>query len=86
MNVDERYAACGDTPQGDGISEPAGPDKWRLRFHIMPPAGLASMTRTDFVFTGGKYHFFFQYSPFDPEGGLKVWGRIYRHRSGALAV
>ena len=26
------------------------------------------------LFLQGKYHFFFQYSPFDPEGGLKVWG------------
>lgn len=50
-----------------------GPDKWRLRFHIMPPAGWLN-DPNGLCFYRGKYHFFFQYSPFDPEGGLKVWG------------
>lgn len=48
-------------------------DKYRLRFHLMPPTGWLNDPNGLCQFQG-QYHVFFQYTPFDAEGGLKVWG------------
>ena len=48
-------------------------DKWRLNFHLMPPIGWLNDPNALSYFKG-KYHIFFQYSPFEVEGGLKFWG------------
>lgn len=48
-------------------------DKWRLGFHLMPPIGWLN-DPNGLCYFKGKYHVFFQYSPFDPKGGIKVWG------------
>lgn len=46
---------------------------FRQKFHLMPPTGWLNdpngLCQSDVVF-----HAFFQYSPFDPEGGAKLWG------------
>lgn len=47
--------------------------KYRLTHHLTPPAGWMN-DPNGLCFFKGKYHVFFQYSPFTPEGGLKFWG------------
>lgn len=48
-------------------------DRWRLNFHLMPPVGWLN-DPNGLCFFNNEYHVFFQYSPFDAEGGLKFWG------------
>ncbi|MCD2493571.1 glycoside hydrolase family 32 protein [Lacrimispora sp. NSJ-141] len=48
-------------------------DPYRLKFHLMPPAGWLN-DPNGLCQSRGLYHVFFQYSPFDVNGGLKTWG------------
>lgn len=48
-------------------------DKWRLGLHLMPPTGWLNDPNGLCQF-GGEYHFFFQYSPDEVNGGIKNWG------------
>lgn len=48
--------------------------KYRLEHHLMPPAGWLN-DPNGLCWFQGKYHVFFQYSPFEVEGGLKFWGQ-----------
>ena len=45
----------------------------RLGHHLMPPVGWLN-DPNGLCWYKGKYHVFFQYAPFDVEGGLKFWG------------
>ena len=47
--------------------------KFREKLHLMPPAGWLNDPNGLCQFQG-IYHAFFQYSPFDAEGGVKMWG------------
>ncbi|MGI6011536.1 MAG: glycoside hydrolase family 32 protein [Ruminococcus sp.] len=47
--------------------------KYRLHFHLMPPAGWLNDPNGLSVFRH-EYHVFFQYSPDSPHGGRKFWG------------
>lgn len=47
--------------------------KFRLGHHLMPPVGWLN-DPNGLCWYKGKYHVFFQYAPFDVEGGLKFWG------------
>lgn len=47
--------------------------KSRLTHHLMPPTGWLN-DPNGLCWYKGRYHVFFQYSPFDVEGGLKLWG------------
>ena len=47
--------------------------KSRLTHHLMPPVGWLN-DPNGLCYFKGKYHVFFQYAPFDAEGGLKFWG------------
>ena len=53
--------------------EQAGKDPYRLRFHLMPPVGWLNDPNGLCQYRG-DYHVFFQYSPSDCQGGLKLWG------------
>lgn len=58
-------------------------DQWnkdmdRLNFHLMPPNGWLNDPNGLGRYQG-FYHVFFQYSPNQPEGGLKSWGH-YRSK------
>lgn len=48
-------------------------DPWRLQFHIMPPVGWLNDPNGLCQFQG-IYHVFFQYAPFEVQGGVKFWG------------
>lgn len=47
--------------------------KFREKLHLMPPVGWLN-DPNGLCWYKGKYHVFFQYAPFDVEGGLKFWG------------
>ena len=48
-------------------------DKFRQGYHLMPLSGWMN-DPNGLCFYKGNYHVFFQYAPFDAEGGLKFWG------------
>ncbi len=48
-------------------------ESYRQKFHIMPPVGWLN-DPNGLCYFKGEYHVFFQYCPFDANGGLKVWG------------
>ncbi len=48
-------------------------DCFRQKLHLMPPTGWLNDPNGLCQFQG-VYHAFFQYSPFDANGGLKMWG------------
>ncbi len=56
----------------------AAEDPYRLRFHLMPPVGWMN-DPNGLCYCDGWYHVFYQYSPFNSAGGIKVWGH-YRSR------
>ena len=56
----------------------AAADPYRQRFHLMPPAGWMN-DPNGLCRCGEWYHVFYQYGPFDPTGGVKLWGH-YRSR------
>ena len=47
--------------------------KNRLMHHLMPPTGWLN-DPNGLCYFKGRYHVFFQYAPFDANGGLKFWG------------
>lgn len=49
-------------------------DRRRLKFHLMPPTGWLN-DPNGLCEKDGVYHVFFQYSPFDANGGEKFWGQ-----------
>ena len=48
-------------------------DKYRNKYHIMPPIGWINDPNGLCEFNG-EYHCYYQYSPLSPMGGLKFWG------------
>ena len=53
-------------------------DPWRQRFHLESPVGWLN-DPNGLCRWGEWYHIFYQYSPFDARGGIKLWGH-YRSR------
>ena len=54
-------------------SSPAQNAVFREKLHLMPPVGWLNDPNGLCQFHG-VYHAFFQYSPFNAEGGVKMWG------------
>lgn len=50
-------------------------DPWRLAYHIMPESGWLNDPNGLCQFHG-TYHFYYQYSPFDVNGKVKLWGHV----------
>ena len=50
-------------------------DPWRQTFHIQPPVGLLN-DPNGLVQHHGTYHVCYQWHPFAPEHGLKLWARL----------
>lgn len=53
--------------------ETVAADPHRQQFHLQPPVGWLNDPNGLCVY-GGQYHAFFQYGPFDVNGGVKHWG------------
>ena len=51
----------------------AGEAGFLQKFHLMPPVGWLN-DPNGLCQMNGVFHAFFQYSPFNPEGGVKLWG------------
>ncbi|WP_077624520.1 glycoside hydrolase family 32 protein [Sediminibacillus massiliensis] len=49
--------------------------QWRLRYHVVPPAGWMN-DPNGFCFYKGEYHLFYQHHPFGPEWGPMHWGHV----------
>lgn len=54
-------------------SAQAAADPYRQQFHLQPPVGWLN-DPNGLCCYGGQYHAFYQYSPFDVNGGVKHWG------------
>ena len=54
-------------------SQTDGKDRFRQKLHLMPPTGWLNDPNGLCQFKE-IYHAFFQYSPFNATGGLKMWG------------
>lgn len=48
-------------------------DPYALNYHVMPPTGWLN-DPNGVCQIDGTYHLYYQYSPYDPAGGLKYWG------------
>lgn len=57
----------------DTAASECGHGAYGQRFHIMPPAGWLN-DPNGLCQAGGVFHAYFQYAPFDVEGGVKMWG------------
>ncbi len=55
------------------VEKQADPGRYKQAFHLMPPVGWLNDPNGLCSFKG-LYHAFFQYSPFNAEGGVKMWG------------
>lgn len=62
----------------DAEQKAGDPGGWKPDFHLVPPVGWLNDPNGLCRFRG-EYHVFYQYSPFDPNGGLKFWGH-YKSR------
>ena len=54
-------------------AQAGGMDPFRQKLHLMPPTGWLNDPNGLCQFRG-VYHAFFQYSPFNADGGVKMWG------------
>lgn len=70
----ERLVARVERADGPMVAE----DPARQRYHLMPPVGWMN-DPNGLCRLGEDYHVFYQYGPFDPQGGVKHWGH-YRSR------
>ena len=50
-------------------------DPHRQQFHIQPPVGWLN-DPNGLCKVGDTYHVFYQYSPFNPNGGVKMWAHV----------
>lgn len=55
-----------------------GLGRFRQKLHLMPPTGWLNDPNGLCQFDN-VYHAFFQYSPFDVNGGVKMWGHYISH-------
>ncbi|TYS14084.1 sucrose-6-phosphate hydrolase [Rossellomorea vietnamensis] len=66
-------------------------DPYRLKYHLMPPAGLLN-DPNGFIEFNGVYHLYYQWMPFKTGHGAKFWGHYssedlvhWKHEEIALA-
>ena len=59
--------------------------QFREKLHLMPPVGWLN-DPNGLCQMDGVFHAFFQYSPFNAEGGVKMWGSLHQHQSDRLGI
>lgn len=59
--------------QHQSMRDNVASDKYRLRYHLMPPTGYLN-DPNGLCQKDGIYHIYFQYTPFDCGWGTKLWG------------
>ena len=57
------------------LESQAHPGRYAQRFHVVPPVGWLN-DPNGLCQLGDTFHAFFQYSPFNAEGGIKMWGHV----------
>jgi beta-fructofuranosidase len=57
------------------LESQAHPGRYAQRFHVVPPVGWLN-DPNGLCQLGDTFHAFFQYSPFNAEGGVKMWGHV----------
>lgn len=57
------------------IRENVRKDTYRLQYHLQPPIGWLN-DPNGLCQIGDTYHIYFQYTPFNPEGGTGLWGHM----------
>ncbi|MFT3784802.1 MAG: glycoside hydrolase family 32 protein [Tepidisphaeraceae bacterium] len=59
--------------KASGIEQRSSADQWRPGFHYSPPAGWLN-DPNGLIYSGGKYHLYYQAVPTNVNGGPKNWG------------
>lgn len=57
------------------MQELVNSDYYRLKYHIVPSAGLLN-DPNGFIHINGQYHLFYQLNPFDTKHGAKFWAHV----------
>ena len=61
------------TEENQAAKEQTSGAQFREKLHLMPPVGWLN-DPNGLCQMDGVFHAFFQYSPFNAEGGVKMWG------------
>ena len=61
------------TEENQAAKEQTSGTQFREKLHLMPPVGWLN-DPNGLCQMDGVFHAFFQYSPFNAEGGVKMWG------------
>ena len=64
--------------------------KYRQKYHMMPPVGWMN-DPNGLVYTGGRYHLYYQFNPYAAEPGTMYWGHLISpdlitYRDGGVAI
>ncbi|MBR1629171.1 MAG: sucrose-6-phosphate hydrolase [Lachnospiraceae bacterium] len=73
--LEERYRVLNSPDEIRDLHERIQKSVYRQKFHIQPVTGLSS-DPNGFVYHGGKWHLFYQWTPWGAVHGLKYWYHV----------
>ena len=73
--LEERYRVLNDAEEIRDLHERIKKSVYRQKFHVQPVTGLSS-DPNGFVFHEGKWHLFYQWTPWGAVHGLKYWYHV----------